>query len=77
MVYFFTVPVVFHAGTGFNADEELVTTGGSVLNVVAMGDTFEEAQQRAYQAADLINFEGKQFRTDIGARAARGRSAWD
>lgn len=69
--------VVFHAGTAFNADEELITAGGRVLNVVALGDSFEEARERAYQAADLINFEGKQFRTDIGARAARGRGAWD
>lgn len=69
--------VVFHAGTAFNTDEELVTAGGRVLNVVALGETFEEARERAYQAVDLINFEGKQFRTDIGARAARGRSAWE
>ena len=69
--------VVFHAGTALNADEELVTAGGRVLNVVALGESFDEARERAYEACDLINFEGKQFRTDIGARAARGRSAWD
>lgn len=57
---------VFHAGTTFNADGELVTSGGRVLNVVAMGDSFEEARERAYEAVDLINFEGKQYRTDIG-----------
>ena len=62
---------VFHAGTARNADGELVTAGGRVLNVVALGDTFEEARERAYEACDLINFEGKQFRTDIGKRAAR------
>lgn len=68
---------VFHAGTVRNVDGELLTAGGRVLNVVALGDTFEEARERAYEACDLINFEGKQFRTDIGARAAEGRSAWE
>ena len=67
---------VFHAGTTFNSDQELITAGGRVMNVVALGDTFEEARELAYEACDLINFEGKQLRTDIGARAARGRSAW-
>ncbi len=68
---------VFHAGTARNADGELITAGGRVLNVVALGDTFEEARERAYEACDLINFEGKQFRTDIGKRAAAGRAAWE
>lgn len=68
---------VFHAGTARNADGELITAGGRVLNVVALGSTFEEARERAYEACGLINFEGKQFRTDIGARAAAGRSAWE
>ncbi len=68
---------VYHAGTAFNDDEELITAGGRVLNVVALGETFEEARERAYEAVDLINFEGKQFRGDIGSRAARGRSAWE
>ena len=68
---------MFHAGTKVNADGELITNGGRVLNVVAMGDSFEEARELAYQACDLINFEGKQLRTDIGAKAARGREAWD
>ena len=68
---------VFHAGTSFNSDEELVTAGGRVLNVVARGASFEEARELAYEACDLINFEGKQYRSDIGARAARGRAGWD
>ena len=68
---------VFHAGTKRNFDGELVTNGGRVLNVVATGDTFEEARERAYEACDLINFEGKQFRHDIGKRALQGRSAWE
>ena len=61
--------IVFHAGTAFNADDELVTNGGRVLNVVALADTFEEARERAYEACDKINFEGKQYRRDIAMRA--------
>ncbi|WP_172136310.1 phosphoribosylamine--glycine ligase [Adlercreutzia sp. ZJ473] len=68
---------VFHAGTKTNADGELVTNGGRVLNVVALGETFEEARDRAYEACGLVNFEGKQLRSDIGAKALRGRGAWE
>ena len=68
---------VFHAGTALNADGELITAGGRVLNVVALGKTFEEARSRAYEACELINFEGKQCRQDIGKRALLGRSAWE
>lgn len=67
---------VFHAGTARNADGELVTAGGRVLNVVALGKTFDEAREKAYAACDAINFEGKQLRSDIGAKAAAGRGAW-
>ena len=67
---------VFHAGTALNTDGELITAGGRVLNVVALGKTFEEARDKAYEAVDLINFEGKQYRQDIGKRALIGRSAW-
>ncbi|WP_080800976.1 phosphoribosylamine--glycine ligase [Arabiibacter massiliensis] len=67
---------VFHAGTTRNIDDELVTAGGRVLNVVALGESFDEAREKAYEACDLINFEGKQYRSDIGKRAAAGRSAW-
>lgn len=69
--------IVFHAGTAVDDDGRIITSGGRVLNVVALGDTFEEARDKAYAACDLINFEGKQLRTDIGARALRGREAWD
>ena len=62
--------IVFHAGTVHNADEELITNGGRVLNVVALGDTFNEARELAYEACDRIEFEGKQYRSDIGYRAA-------
>ena len=64
--------VVFHAGTALNADGELVTAGGRVLNVVAMADTFEAARELAYEACDKINFEGKQYRHDIAMRAIEG-----
>ena len=65
--------LVFHAGTALNIDGELVTNGGRVLNVVGLGSTFEEARERAYRGCDAINFEGKQFRTDIGKRALEPR----
>ena len=68
---------VFHAGTAVSDAGELVTAGGRVLNVVALGDTFEAARDRAYEACDLIEFDGKQLRRDIGERALRGRSAWE
>jgi phosphoribosylamine--glycine ligase len=68
---------VFHAGTSINSDGELVTAGGRVLNVVGLGSSFESAREKAYEACDLINFEGKQFRSDIGKRALIGRSAWE
>ena len=68
---------VFHAGTKIDDAQRLVTAGGRVLNVVALGDTFEDARKRAYEACDLIDFEGKQYRRDIGERASRGRSAWE
>ena len=69
--------IVFHAGTARNACGELVTSGGRVLDVVALGDTFDEARAKAYEACELINFEGKQYRSDIGKRASEGRQAWD
>ena len=69
--------LVFHAGTRRNFDGELLTNGGRVLNVVAKGDSFEEARERAYEACELINFEGKQLRHDIGKKALQGREAWN
>ena len=68
---------VYHSGTAITEDGQLVTNGGRVLNVVAKGDSFEEARERAYEACDLINFEGKMYRHDIGKKALQGRSAWD
>ncbi len=69
--------LVFHAGTALNSDGELITNGGRVLNVVGLGSTFESARNRAYEACDAINFEGKQLRSDIGKKALLGREAWE
>ena len=60
---------VYHAGTRLADDGTLLTAGGRVLDVTAVGPTFAEARRRAYAACDLIDFEGKQYRSDIGARA--------
>jgi phosphoribosylamine--glycine ligase len=65
---------VTHAGTA-RTDAGIVTAGGRVLNVTALGPTAAAARERAYAAADLIEFEGKQMRTDIAARAAGGVAA--
>ena len=61
---------VYHAGTAVR-DGELVTAGGRVLDVTAVAPTFEEARNQAYAACELIDFEGKTYRSDIGARALR------
>ena len=58
--------VVFHAGTAMK-EGKIVTNGGRVLGVTALGATLEEARAKAYAAADKIIFEGKQLRRDIGA----------
>lgn len=64
---------VYHAGTAQTEDGKIVTAGGRVLNVTALAPTFEEARARVYEACDLINFEGKQLRHDIGLKALQGR----
>ena len=61
---------VYHAGTALS-DGQLVTAGGRVLDVTAVAPTFEEARAKAYAACELIDFEGKTFRTDIGLRAVK------
>jgi phosphoribosylamine---glycine ligase len=60
---------VTHAGTA-ERDGEIVTAGGRVLNVTALGATPAEARDRAYDAASRISFDGMQIRHDIAARAA-------
>jgi len=60
---------VSHAGTGSRPDGSIVTAGGRVLNVTALGDGPAAARDAAYAAADLITFEGRQLRRDIALRA--------
>ena len=67
---------VYHAGTAL-VDGALVTAGGRVLDVTALGSTFEAARDLAYEACERIGFEGKTYRRDIGLRALRGRGAWE
>jgi phosphoribosylamine--glycine ligase len=63
---------VFHAGTTM-ADGKVVTSGGRVLCVTALGDTVRFAQKRAYEVAEQIQFAGCQMRRDIGHRAIDAR----
>jgi phosphoribosylamine--glycine ligase len=65
--------MVFHAGTQL-VDKQIVTAGGRVLCVTALGDTVKMAQRRAYEIADQIKFEGAQMRRDIGYRAIGPRA---
>lgn len=64
---------VYHAGTALNDKGDLVTSGGRVLAVCALGSDFQTARTLAYTAAALIDFDGKFYRSDIGARVLRGR----
>ncbi len=63
---------IFHAGTAIQGDQ-VVTSGGRVLCVTALGDTVKIAQGRAYEVAEQINFAGRQMRCDIGWRAIKRR----
>jgi phosphoribosylamine---glycine ligase len=60
---------VTHAGTARSASGELVTAGGRVLNVTALGPDPSAAREAAYAAADMIEFPGKQLRRDIASDA--------
>jgi len=62
--------VVFHAGTKLDESGRVVSDGGRVLTVTALGDDFAQARARAYAAVKNIQFENMQFRTDIGLRNA-------
>ncbi|MBW5809078.1 phosphoribosylamine--glycine ligase [Burkholderia sp. COPS] len=66
--------VTFHAGTTLDGDK-LTTSGGRVLCVVGLADSVREAQQHAYDTINQINFEGMQYRRDIGFRALNRKSA--
>lgn len=63
---------IFHAGTAVRGDD-VVTAGGRVLAVSALGDGFAAARARAYEAVSLIHFDGQQVRPDIAERAVRAQ----
>jgi len=65
--------MVFHAGTQ-QTGRDVMTSGGRVLCVTALGDTVKMAQRRAYEIADQIHFDGAQMRRDIGYRALGPRA---
>jgi phosphoribosylamine--glycine ligase len=62
--------MVFHAGT-IEQDGQILTSGGRVLCVTALADSVKQAQQKAYQTAGPIAFDGMQMRKDIGYRAIK------
>jgi phosphoribosylamine--glycine ligase len=62
---------VTHAGTARSASGELVTAGGRVLNVTALGAGVAEARTAAYAAAEMIDYEGKQMRRDIALKVGQ------
>ena len=64
--------VVFHAGTSVK-DGKLVTAGGRVLGVTAIGGTIADAKKQAYEAVGKISFEGAHYRRDIADKAIRGK----
>ncbi len=65
--------IVFHAGTAIDKKTgEVVTNGGRVLNVCALGDDLADAQRKANAACDVIQFEGAFYRSDIGGRVMGG-----
>jgi phosphoribosylamine--glycine ligase len=65
--------VTFHAGTALE-NGQLVTSGGRVLCVTALGDSVRSAQKRAYDGVAQVAFEGMQYRRDIGYRALKPRT---
>jgi phosphoribosylamine--glycine ligase len=64
--------VVLHAGTKLDEDGTLVSAGGRVLDVVAVGHDLAQARRAAYDAVDLIDLEGSHHRSDIALKAERG-----
>jgi phosphoribosylamine--glycine ligase len=64
---------VIHAGTRRRDDGAIVSSGGRVLSVTAVGATLAEARGRAYALADSVHMSGRQFRSDIALRAVGGQ----
>jgi phosphoribosylamine---glycine ligase len=60
---------IFHAGTKLDSEGRMVVSGGRVLCAVGLGDTFQEAQDAAYESTKAVRFAGVQYRSDIGYRA--------
>ncbi len=58
--------MVFHSGTGFGDEGQLITTGGRVLCIVSPGKTLKEAREKAYTEMEKVRFEGIYYRSDIG-----------
>ncbi|GAB3594206.1 Phosphoribosylamine--glycine ligase [Corynebacterium faecale] len=64
---------VLHAGTAYNAEGELVSAGGRVLNVIGVGETLNAARDQAYATIEQIELDGSHYRTDIALPAVEGR----
>lgn len=64
---------VFHAGTRLDERNRVLTDGGRVLGVTALGDTLAAAKARAYEAVKLISFAGMHYRTDIADKALKAK----
>lgn len=62
--------LIFHSGT-LNVNGKTITNGGRVLSVVGLGDTLNEAIQNSYEGVELVHYENKYFRRDIGAKALK------
>lgn len=58
--------IAFHAGTSLNTDGNIVTSGGRVLALTSYGETIEKALEISYRSAEIVQFEGKYYRHDIG-----------
>lgn len=64
--------MVFHAGTS-REEGALITAGGRVLGVTALGADLQSAREAAYRSVESIEFEGAHYRKDIGARGVKAR----
>lgn len=63
--------LVFHAGTAFDEDGNVMTNGGRLLGVTGIGADIESAREKAYRAVEQIHYEGKHYRTDIAEKALK------